>query len=398
MKLIGDEIMKKKNFVYMDNASTTFISKSALKELNRCYDDINNGNASSQHSLGRMADGILYVSKVNIAGLIGCDTNNIIFTSGSTEGNNLAIIGAAKRGMSKPVPRNRIITTRIEHPSVFNTFVGLERDFDVQFVGVDHSGIINLDDLREKINENTSLVSVMLVNNEVGSIQPIKKISEICKKYGCLLHVDATQAVNSIKINVDELGVDFLTVSAHKFHGPKGVGFLYVRNRDDLWQVIRGGEQEFSLRPGTYNIPAISAMSVAFVEAQKNIDENKQFELANYFWSELNKNFDKVKLFGPKILPYSQRVFNIVNISFDGMNGEFMVAILDTYGVEVGSGSACSGNGETPSMVLMAMGYEYDQCFKGVRFSFSNQTTTKEIDYVIKCLKEVHKTLQLTEV
>lgn len=390
--------MNEKKFVYMDNASTTFISKRALKELNRCYKDCNNGNASSQHSLGRIGDGAIFVAKTRISGLIGCENENIVFTSGSTEGNNLAIIGAAKRGFSKPSEKKKVLTTEIEHPSVFNTFIGLEHDgFDVEFVNVDQCGIVDLDDLCKKIDKNTSLVSVMLVNNEVGSVQPIKKISEICKKYGCLLHVDATQAVNSIKINVDDLGVDFLTVSAHKFHGPKGVGFLYVRHRDDLSEVIYGGEQEFGVRPGTYNTPAIAAMSVAFEDAQKNIDEKKQFEIASYFWSELTTNFDKVKLFGPKILPYSPRVFNIVNISFDGMSGEFMVALLDTYGIEVGSGSACSGNGEVASRVLLAMGNQHDDCLKGIRFSFSNKTNKKEIDYVIKCLKEIHKMLSKTE-
>lgn len=380
--------------IYMDNASTTFIDKDILKSMCRCYKKPFGANASSVHSYGILAGDRLEECRSRIADTLNCKNCDIIFTSGSTESNNLAILGTASF-FKKNTNKNKVIFSSIEHDSVLNIAQKLcEMGCIVEYVNVDAYGIVDIDDLIAKIDKNTFLVSMMLVNNEVGSVQPIKKVGRICRSLDTIFHVDATQAVNNIRINVESLNVDMLSMSAHKFYGPKGVGLLYIRDKEKIDKIVFGGEQENGLRPGTYNLPAIYAMSIALEKAQSNIKNDKYFELSKYFWIKLIEKIGCVKLNGPGILLEGKRIPNIINISFPGVRSESIVTMLNTYGVYVGSGSACSGSYINPSHVLMAMGRNEEEAKEGVRFSFGKNIRKKDIDYTIKCLVEIISVLK----
>ena len=381
--------------IYLDNASTTKTDKDVVRAMSRCYRKYGWANASSLHSLGQKADKIVNDCRSEIASIINCRPENIIFTSGSTEGNNIVLQNCLMT--SKDNNRKKIIISSIEHPSVRNVIHKLVNSgFEIVIAEVDQDGIVDIEKLKKNIDEKTLLVSIMMVNNEVGSLQPIYTIGKLCKEKNVVFHVDATQAINCAKINVKEFGVDCLTVSAHKFYGPKGVGFLYVSDvvKDEMQPIYFGGEQELGIRPGTYNVPGILGMTIAFKKTQADVNKiAKEYlrlqELAKYFWLLLVTKVGGVKLNGPGIMLYGQRNPAIINISFTGIGAESIFTMLDINGIEVGSGSACSGASLDPSYVLTSMGRDAERAREGVRFSFSKHTTKRDIKKTIKILKKI---------
>ncbi|MBR5473361.1 MAG: cysteine desulfurase [Clostridia bacterium] len=364
-----------KKIVYLDNSATTAPCKTAIQNINIALCDTW-GNPSSLYDMGFYAQQLVDDTRKSVANLLKCREDEIYFTGSGTESNNMAILGAAharkKRG-------KRIVTTAIEHPSVLETVKRLENDgFEVVFLKPQANGVISVDDLKNAINKDTVLVSVMLVNNETGAIQPVKTAAQIIKSVGApaLLHCDGVQAFGKMPINITELGVDLFSASGHKIHGPKGMGVLYIKKGVTIKPLITGGGQEKDMRSGTESVPLIYGLKGA-VDSIGNINENlkKQNELYAYAKSAL-LNTGLVKINSPEgALPY------ILNISVEGYRSETLLHFLESQGVYVSSGSACAkGEG---SYVLREMGLSKNTVDSALRISFSNQNTTEDVD----CLK-----------
>lgn len=365
-------------FVYADNAATTKMSDAAK---NKMFDIAENfyGNPSSLHSVGQAAKEILENARQTVADCLGCLPQEIYFTSGGSEADNQAILSAAAIGTKKG--KKHIISTAFEHHAVLHTLEKLKKQgFDIQLLDVHAGGNITADEVREAIRDDTCLVTVMYANNEIGSVLPIAEIGAVCKEKGVLFHTDAVQAAGHLHIRVHDENIDMLSLSAHKFHGPKGVGVLYARKGILLQSLIEGGAQERGKRAGTENLPAIAGMAVALKEACDHIDENGK---------KVSALRDKL-IRGLSAIPHSvlngdpvHRLPGNVNFCFEGIEGESLLLLLDDRGICASSGSACTSGSLDPSHVLLAIGRTHEVAHGSLRLSLSEQNTEEEIDYML---------------
>ena len=375
---------------YLDNSATTPVDKRVLKEMFPYFSD-KYGNPSSMHSKGLEAKQAVDSARKNIAKIIEGDEKEIIFTSGGTESVNLAIKGVALANMEKG---NHIITTKIEHHAVLEVCKYLQEfeGFEITYVDVQKNGIVELRDIEKAIKKNTILISVMYANNEIGTIQPIKEISEIAKKHKIIFHTDACQAGCYLDLNVKNLGVDLMTLNGGKIYGPKGVGCLYVKKDLILIPLLHGGEQEFGVRSGTENVPSIVGFAKALEIAQqmREKESKRLIKLRDYLAKELIKKIPQSQINGDM----KERLPNNVNISIYGVEGESMLLHLDSKGICASTGSACSSHSLEPSHVIMALGLPIEASHGSLRFSLGRFTIKEDVDKVIKELPKIVKQLR----
>ncbi|EDS72373.1 cysteine desulfurase [Anaerofustis stercorihominis] len=376
--------------VYLDNAATTR-PYNEVREIVDEYNDKYYANASSLHSFGREARKGIEWAREEIAGLINASPREIIFTSGATESDNWAIRGAAYHNKNKG---RHIITSAIEHHAVLHTCSQLEKEgFDVTYLPVDSDGNINIRELKDAIREDTILISIMAANNEIGTIEPIKEIGEIAGKKGILFHTDAVQAVGKMDIDVDKMNIDLLSMSAHKIHGPKGVGFLYINKKVILDVFMQGGGQERALRAGTYNAPSIAGFGKAVEIMKKSMSDDVKYieKLRDYFIDDILKNVPDTILNGSR----EHRLCNNINFTFKGIEGEAFLYALDLEGIACSTGSACTADSGSESHVIDALGDSNKfEVGASVRFSLSKFNTKEEIDYTIEVLKRTVERLR----
>lgn len=370
--------------IYADNAATTKMSDKAIETMMSLIGDTY-GNPSSLYEFGQKAKEVLEQARKDVADAIGADPKEILFTSGGSEADNQALITAAKLGAAKG--KKHIISTAFEHHAILHTLRKLEKEgFEVTLLDVHENGIVLPEQVEEAIREDTCLVTVMYANNEIGTIQPIREIGAVCRAHGVLFHTDAVQAVGHIKVNVEEDNIDMLSASGHKFHGPKGVGFLYAKKGVRLVNLIEGGAQERGRRAGTENVPAIAAMAAALKESVEKLDDYK---------AKLTPVRDKI-IKGLSEIPHSaingdlnSRVPSNINFCFEGIEGESLLLLLDDKGIAASSGSACTSGSLDPSHVLLAIGRVHDVAHGSLRLSIGEDITDEDADYIIKSVKEV---------
>ena len=370
--------------VYADNAATTAMSQVAIDAMLPLFNKVY-GNPSSLHTIGQEAKEALEEARATVAACLGCEPREIIFTSGGSEADNQAIISAARFGARKN--KRHIISTAFEHHAVLHTLAKLEKEgFEVTYLDVSNGHNITAQQVADAIREDTCLVTTMYANNEIGSVLPIAEIGAICKEAGVPFHTDAVQAVGHIKINVKEQNIDMLSLSGHKFHGPKGVGALYVRRGFPLVNIIEGGAQERGKRAGTENIAGICGMAAAMKDACDHIDENMPRVAAMR---------DKL-IAGLSQIPHSalngdpvNRLPGNVSFCFEGIEGESLLLLLDYKGVSASSGSACTSGSLDPSHVLLAIGRVHDVAHGSLRLSICEYNTEEEIDHILKVVPEV---------
>ena len=382
---LTDNKMKK---IYLDHAATTRTDEEVLEAMKPYFLE-KYGNAGSLHSFGREARDALEKSRKIAADFINARPNEIIFTSGGTESDNLAIMGVLWANQDKG---KHIITSRIEHPAVLETCKYLEkRGWKVTWLDVDSDGLINPKDVEKAITKETILVSIMHVNNEIGTIQPIEEIGKICKKNKVYFHTDAVQSYGKIKIDVKKMNIDLLSVSGHKIYGPKGVGFLFINQDVKIVPIQHGGGHETGLRSGTENVAGIIGLAKATELAEKNMkkESEKLKKLQDKLINELLK-ISGTKLNGSR----DKRIYNNINISFEGVEGEALLLRLDGKGICVSTGSACSSKSLEPSHVLTAIGLKPEKAHGSLRITMGKDNTEEEIDYVIKSLNEIVNSLR----
>lgn len=370
--------------IYADNAATTNLSGPALNAMLPYFGDIY-GNPSSFHKEGQKANKALIKAREEIAFVLGCEPKEIIFTSGGTESDNQALISAAEYGKNNG--KMHIVSTAFEHHAVLNTLEKLkEIGFEITLINVPENGIITPSQVESAIREETCLVSVMYANNEIGTVQPVKEIGEICRNRGIVFHTDAVQAAGHLHINVKEENIDMLTLSAHKFGGPKGIGALYVRKGINLTSLIYGGPQERGKRAGTENVPAAVGMAAALKESRQMIDINtlRTERMRDRLIEGLSEIPHSI-LNGDK----SERLPGNVNFCFEGIEGEPLLLLLDERGICASSGSACSAGSIEPSHVLLAIGRPPEIAQASLRLTINENNTDEEIEYIIKTVKEV---------
>ena len=376
--------------VYLDNNATTKMDPKVLEAMMPFLTE-EYGNAFSMHIFGRETGMAVSESREKIATLLKVKAEEIIFTASGTESDNIAVRGVAKAYKNRG---NHIITSSIEHPAIKNTFKDLEQDgYRVTFIPVDENGVINVKALEEAITDDTILISVMHANNEVGTVEPIKEISEIAKKNRVILHVDAVQTVGKIEVYPKELGADLLTFSAHKFHGPKGIAGLYVRQGVRVARTITGGGQEKKLRPGTTNTPAVVGMAKALEIACENMNEEikREEELRDYFEAEILKRVPEIVVNAKSV----ERLPGTSSITFKYLEGESILLSLSYLGVAVSSGSACSSDELQASHVLLGMGIEPEFAHGTIRFSLGKYNTKEEMDYTVEQVVKVIEKLRM---
>jgi len=377
--------------IYLDNAASTAVHPEVVKEM-LPYFDVQYGNPSSIHQFGRKAKNAIQKARKQVAALIGAEQDEILFTSGGTESNNTILYGFPTlrdvSHVSFSFDKNHIITSSIEHEAILEPCKKLEeKGVKITYLPVDEHGIIDSNDVTNSIAENTVLVSVMFANNEVGTIQPIKEISEICKKYQIPLHTDAVQAVGKVPINVKELGVDALSISSHKINGPKGIGALFIKKGLKIVPYITGGGQENGLRSGTENVASIVGFGKACEIAKERFNENiSHFQtLHSSMLSRIVKEIPHVKLNGHP----EKRIFNNIHFTFLGVNGEDLIIKLDEHGIAASTGSACSVHTQKASHVLKAMDFNHEQITGSLRMSFGYMNTLDEVEQTVEVLKMV---------
>lgn len=370
--------------IYADNAATTVLSDSAfnamLPYLKDCY-----GNPSSLYGFAQQAKEALEQSRSKVAECLNAKTKEIIFTSGGSESDNQAILSAAEYG--KRNGKRHVISTAFEHHAVLHTLEKLKKQgFEITLLEVGCDGVISAEQVEKAITPQTCLVTVMFANNEIGTVQPISEIGRVCRKNGVIFHTDAVQAVGHVPIDVDKMNIDMLSLSAHKFHGPKGIGALYVRKGVFVDSLISGGAQEFSRRAGTENVPAIVGLATALQEACRNITVNNQ---------KLIKLRNKL-IDGLKSIPYSElngsvehRLANNVNFCFEGVEGESLLLLLDDKGIAASSGSACTSGSLEPSHVLLAIGRPHEVAHGSLRLTLGEDITERQVDYIIESVRDV---------
>lgn len=368
---------------YFDHAATTATKEEVLKEMIP-YFTINYGNASSMYGIGRKNRKIVEASREKVAKALNANAKEIYFTACGSESDNLAIKGVAYANKEKG---NHIITTKIEHPAVLHTCQTLERQgFKVTYLNVDKDGLISLDELKDSITDKTILISVMFANNEIGTIEPIKEIGAIAKAHNIYFHTDAVQAVGNVRIDVKELNIDMLSMSAHKFYGPKGMGALYVRSGVNFERIQDGGHQERNKRAGTENVAGIVGIGKAIELAYSNFDEyNKKLtELRDYYISQVEEKIPNTKLNGHR----TRRLPGNANISFKSIEGDALLLTLDAKGICASSGSACTSGSLNPSHVLLAIGLPHEIAQGSLRTTFGDENTKEDVDYLIQNLVE----------
>ena len=376
-------------FVYADNAATTAMSPAALEAMTTALRDVY-GNPSSLHQKGQEAANALAEARATMAKYLGAQPREIYFTGCGTEADNWAIRYAAKAGAEKG--KHHLISTPIEHHAVLHTLAALEKEgFEVTYLPVYDNGVVRPEDLEKAIRPDTALVTVMYANNEIGSIQPISQLGEICHKHGVLFHTDAVQAAGHLPINVEEQHIDMLSLSGHKFHAPKGVGALYCRKGIPIKPFIEGGAQERGKRAGTEALPSIIAMSVAFREACEHMEENAK---------KVSAMRDRL-IEGLSKIPYSRltgdpvnRLPGMVSFCFEGIEGESLLLRLDLAGICASSGSACTSGSLDPSHVLLAIGLPHEIAHGSLRLSLCEYNTEEQVDYILSEVPQVVRTLR----
>ena len=370
--------------IYADNAATTKLSEAALRTMTDLLREVW-GNPSSLYTHGQEAKEVLEKAREEIAAVIGASPREITFTSGGSEADNQAIRSAAERGRIKG--KKHIISTAFEHHAVLHMLEKLRKEgYEITLLDVHENGLVTPEEVGAAIREDTCLVTIMTANNEIGTIQPIREIGAVCRARGVLFHTDAVQAVGHIPLNVADDNIDLLSASAHKFHGPKGVGFLYARKGILLSNLIEGGAQERGKRAGTENVPGIGAMATALKEANANMAKNAAY---------LTKLRDRL-IAGLKEIPHSalngdekRRLPGNVNFCFEGIEGESLLLLLDDKGIQASSGSACTSGSLDPSHVLLAIGRVHDVAHGSLRLSLGEDLSEEDIDYIIRSVKEV---------
>lgn len=379
--------MENRKRIYADNAATTPVSKEVIDAMEPCFRELW-GNPSSLHTDGQLARELVDAARAKVAAAIGCEPSEVYFTSCGSESDNWAIKGAAHMQKGK---RNKIVTSKIEHHAVLHTCQALEKEgFEVVYVGVDEGGFINMDELRAAVDENTAVVAIMMANNEIGTIEPIREITEIAHKKGALMFTDAVQAVGNIPVDVKALGVDMLALSGHKIHAPKGIGALYIRKGVRIRNLIDGGGQEKGKRGGTENVPYIVGLGVAIENAVNNLSGMERVRVLR----------DKL-IDGLLEIPYSRlngdrenRLPGNANLSFSYVEGEGLLLLLDMAGVSASTGSACSSNSLEASHVLLSIGVDIEDAHGSLRFSLSQSNTEEDVDYIIGAVREVVERLR----
>ena len=370
--------------IYADNAATTKMSQAALDTMVSVIQG-NYGNPSSLYSIGQQAKETLEEARAAVAEVIGAEPREILFTSGGSEADNQAIRSAVELG--RKAGKKHIVSSAFEHHAVLHTLEKLKKEgFEVTLLDVHEDGVVRPEEVEAAIREDTCLVTIMYANNEIGTIQPIREIGAVCRKHGIPFHTDAVQAVGHIPVDVNEDSIDLLSASAHKFHGPKGVGFLYARKGVRLTNLIEGGAQERGKRAGTENVPGIAAMATALKDAVANMDRNAAL---------LTANRDRL-IDGLAKIPHSalngdakRRLPGNVNFCFEGIEGESLLLLLDEKGISASSGSACTSGSLDPSHVLLAIGRVHDVAHGSLRLTLGRENTPEDVDEIIAAVKDV---------
>ena len=372
------------NIRYFDHAATTRVKEEVLREMIP-YFNMQYGNASSIYSIARQSKRAIEDARQKVANAINSKAKEIYFTSCGTESDNLALKGVAYANMQKG---KHIITSKIEHPAILESCKTLEKQgFSITYLNVDEEGFISLEELEKSIRQDTILISVMFANNEIGTIEPIKQIGEIAKKYQIIFHTDCVQAIGNAKIYVNEMNIDLLSMSAHKFYGPKGVGALYVREGIQFDRIQDGGHQEKNKRSGTENVAGIVGLGKAIEIADKNLDEHikKLTDLRNYYFSQLKEKIPNCKINGS----IEKRLPGNANVSFPNVDGEELLLKLDEKGICASTGSACSSGSSNPSHVLVAIGLDKEFANGALRITLGDDNTKEDIDFLVEQLLKI---------
>ncbi len=372
------------NIIYLDNSATTPIKSEVLQEM-MPYLTTEYGNASSLYSVGRSAKRAIEKARNRVAELLNCNHNEIYFTGGGSESDNIALKGFAYANKEKG---NHIITSKIEHPAILETCKTLERQgFEVSYINVNEDGIIDVEELRKSIKTNTILISVMTANNEVGTVQPIEEIAKIAHDNNIVFHTDAVQAIGNVQIDVEKMRIDMLSLSSHKINGPKGVGALYIKNGIEVEKFINGGHQEKDRRAGTENVAGIVGIGKAAEIARKNMETHIRnlSKIRDYYIKKVQKEIPNIRINGSM----ENRLPGNANISFKGINASELIFKLDERGICVSSGSACSSENTNPSHVLTAMNVPEVYLNSAIRTTFGDNNTFEQVDYVVKILKQI---------
>ncbi len=373
--------------IYLDHAATTKTDERVLQEMMPYFTEVY-GNASSLHSMGQDAGGAVIEAREKIASILGCSPSEIYFTSGGSESDNWALKGIAnKKG------KGHIITSKIEHPAIIETCKNLaKKGFEITYLDVDKYGIVDLEQLKREIRPDTILISVMSANNEVGTKEPIDEIAKIAKEHKIPFHTDAVQAIGAIRFNVKEQGIDMLSLSAHKFNGPKGIGVLYLRNGLGIERYIDGGEQERNMRAGTTATPLVVGLAKAMELAYENFDEKIEdlTKKRDYLINRILTEIPYTSLNGHP----TKRLSNNVNISYKFIEGESILMLLDFEGIAVSTGSACSSGSLKSSHVLLAMDVDVELAHSSIRMTLGKENTYEELDYTVDALKKIIERLR----
>lgn len=375
--------------IYLDNAATTKTNEDVVKEMLPYFTE-NYGNASSVYDLGSKSKLAITKSRETIAAALNAKPEEIYFTAGGSESDNWALKATAEAYKNKG---KHIITSKIEHHAILHTCEYLEREgYEITYLDVDERGLVDVEELKQAIRPDTILISVMFANNEIGTIQPIKEIGEIAKKHGVLFHTDAVQAYGQLPINVDELHIDMLSSSGHKLNGPKGIGFLYIRKGVKIRSFVHGGAQERKRRAGTENVPGIVGYGKAAEIAAKTMKERtaKEIELRDHLIDRVLAEVPYTRLNGHR----TNRLPNNANFSFQFVEGESLLILLDNNGICASSGSACTSGSLDPSHVLLAIGLPHEIAHGSLRLTLSAETTMEDIDFVVDCIKQIIERLR----
>lgn len=370
--------------IYLDNAATTKTAPEVVEAMLPYFTE-HYGNPSSIYGFAAANKEVITGCREKIAGILGAKTEEIYFTAGGSESDNWALIAAAEAYVSKG---KHIITSRIEHHAILHTCEYLEkRGYEVTYLDVDEAGLVDLEQLRASIREDTILISIMFANNEIGTIQPVEQIGQIAREHGILFHTDGVQAFGQVPIDVDALHIDMLSASGHKFNGPKGIGFLYIRKGVKIRSFIHGGAQERKRRAGTENVPGIVGIGAAAERAARTMEERtaKEKELRDYMISRIETEIPYCRLNGDRTM----RLPNNVNFSFRFVEGESLLIRLDRKGICASSGSACTSGSLDPSHVLLAIGLPHEIAHGSLRMTLSEEITKEDADYVVDALKEI---------
>lgn len=374
---------------YFDHAATTPVREEVIKEIIP-YFGVEYGNPSSIYTLGRRNRKVIDESREKVAKAINGKSSEIYFTSCGSESDNLALKGIMSANKEKG---KHVITTKIEHPAILNTCKWLEKNgYDVTYLNVDNNGKVNLSELKDSIRLDTVLISIMFANNEIGTIQPIKEIGQIAKSNGIIFHTDAVQAIGNVKIDVQDLNIDALSMSGHKIYAPKGIGALYIRNEIKFEKIQHGGHQESNKRAGTENVAGIVGLGKAIELIYNNFESYnaKLINLRDYYIDEIEKNFENIHLNGDRI----DRLPGNANISFKGIDAGELLLKLDSYGICASAGSACTSGSLEPSHVLLAIGLKEDYAQGALRVSFGKDNNKEDVKYLIDCIRQSIKKLK----